>query len=724
MSELSPPPPPPDDDEIFDETLSAFPQDFGELIPEDELDDDLDVVNDVLSMGAGPKALPSFHSNALEEAALSPAGSVLFSGGIKKSDTQQSLGANTPMKREGTLEYIAPASPRSNNNNASFATKFIEPAAAPTQYVHPTTGVQLSYHEFLLVNVLAYRHRQDARYPVRQGVGVDAPLLFTPDEVFDTSPDATAMVYAFLESKGFTKTAEVLRRESKDRSKPLESRKDVANLSDFLPNVVSARLTKDSQMFNDSQPWNTYTFMKTSFPLVQAPKKSMGGGLDLLIEKLVLEHTEEIPFAHPLEPTFTNIFLLTQTYFTTPHEFFTKLTKMFKTLPNVVTVLKESRVIACMERVATLVLAWTDVAVIDFPKSLLERILTFAVHVVQKYSGYGMNKYEALVKTGKVLLIRVQDVLGMSISGALEGVPRSFFPTTYKNEAFPQIPMRQDYIAPPPPHPEKIYVTHVSALTDIPPEEFARQLCLVDQDLFGAVRVREFYSVAWSDPTLRVLATNLNKFNLFNSNLSTWVSGMIIAPTTEEGRRNIFRRAVLIASHLYDMQNYSSAQAFLNGLDGCSVTRMVSTVKDLSPEIMEKLTVMREAFHPFRSVQRTLPMVLNTPCIPSMSPFLGDMTRVEEYAESVFEGNIINWSKMEQIGKVVLRLVSYQTLKYDFVPLKVVRDYIESMPGLMDPNALYDLSRVREPGNRGGVSIATSGVGSMNQSITSPMNAL
>jgi len=147
---------------------------------------------------------------------------------------------------------------------------------------------------------------------------------------------------------------------------------------------------------------------------------------------------------------------------------------------------------------------------------------------------------------------------------------------------------------------------------------------------------------------------------------------------------------------LFDMQNYASAQAFLNGLEACCVTRLTETVSDLPEELRERLTALRTALDPFRNVQRNLGLVLGSPCVPHIAPFLGDITRVEEYADSVFENNIINWSKMEQLGKVLLRIASYQSLPYNFIAVPIVQEYLQRMPGLCDPNELYDRSRERE----------------------------
>jgi hypothetical protein len=56
---------------------------------------------------------------------------------------------------------------------------------------------------------------------------------------------------------------------------------------------------------------------------------------------------------------------------------------------------------------------------------------------------------------------------------------------------------------------------------------------------------------------------------------------------------------------------------------------------------------------------------------------------------------LVNWSKLTGVGKVLLRVVSYQSLAFDFVPNPAVQRFIRQMPLRRGLDALYDLASDR-----------------------------
>ena len=87
----------------------------------------------------------------------------------------------------------------------------------------------------------------------------------------------------------------------------------------------------------------------------------------------------------------------------------------------------------------------------------------------------------------------------------------------------------------------------------------------------------ELLDKAWNGPEASWKAPHLIELIERVNNLSLWVASIIVFPSLPKQRKKHFQRLLSISHCLVELHNYSSAFAFLGGLNNPAVTRLKSS---------------------------------------------------------------------------------------------------------------------------------------------------
>ena len=336
---------------------------------------------------------------------------------------------------------------------------------------------------------------------------------------------------------------------------------------------------------------------------------------------------------------------------------------------------------------------WVSVARVDLTRVTVERVLSFAISNAQAQAPATPGQKAPLSAVARQAARLLSTVKSLGFTEGMESASRW--------SAFPVLPSAAYTVdAVRPTFRGDTVLKHLSAVDDI---EAAKQLSLLEYEKFAEIRVRELFNNAWSEPALSAVASNLLSFMQHTEHITQWVASMIITPLVLKDRQAMYSKCIRIMAALFDMQNYSSAYAFLNGVDHPSVTRLTDTVAstDLPPKEVDSLQALKTAFDPFHGTLKNLPWNLSTPCLPVLAPLVNDVQKVNEAFHTTIQHDgspVVNWSKMIQIAKVVLRVVSYQRQRYSFQVDPVIRRLLLQMPLRRDTDSLYELSDERVAG--------------------------
>jgi hypothetical protein len=109
---------------------------------------------------------------------------------------------------------------------------------------------------------------------------------------------------------------------------------------------------------------------------------------------------------------------------------------------------------------------------------------------------------------------------------------------------------------------------------DIDTTELARQMTLLDHELYTEIRSSELLRQAWNKAHLKHRSPRvLETIQRFNS-VSLWVSGTIVRAETLRERVRVMERFIALATQLRHLQNFNSMMAILSGLNNSAVFRV------------------------------------------------------------------------------------------------------------------------------------------------------
>jgi hypothetical protein len=136
---------------------------------------------------------------------------------------------------------------------------------------------------------------------------------------------------------------------------------------------------------------------------------------------------------------------------------------------------------------------------------------------------------------------------------------------------------------PDPKTPTNIFHPNLSII-DIDTEEVARQMTLIEFELFQAIEPQELLNQAWNKVKLRNRAPNVIKMIKRFNHISTWVASVICTPVNLKTRVTHMKRFIKICMHLQKMNNFNTLKAVLNGLHNPAVNRLKQTREGLSQD--------------------------------------------------------------------------------------------------------------------------------------------
>lgn len=198
--------------------------------------------------------------------------------------------------------------------------------------------------------------------------------------------------------------------------------------------------------------------------------------------------------------------------------------------------------------------------------------------------------------------------------------------------------------------------------------ELARQLTIMEHELYKKIEPSELLNQAWSREKLRHRAPHIiesqNRFNI----VSNWVAWQILSPTSLRQRRNNLTKIVSICRHLYELNNFNTLWAFISGTQHAAVYRLKFTKEECKKEILDELKRFTEILSSDGSYKRYRNHVLSVspPCVPFLGVYLTDLTFVEDGNPDIISSkrtnrNLINWTKRKFTYNVI------QGMSNDFI---------------------------------------------------------
>lgn len=235
-----------------------------------------------------------------------------------------------------------------------------------------------------------------------------------------------------------------------------------------------------------------------------------------------------------------------------------------------------------------------------------------------------------------------------------------------------------------------------SALYSLSCLELARQMALVEFKYFSAIDAQEFLGQGWAKkgPGSEKLAPNIrvviNRFNI----ISGFVTSEIVSAKAIENRVRILSFWIEVAEKSRELKNFHSLYAIYTGLNATPVFRLKKTWARVSKSNLHTFAAFKQllsASGNMKNLRNVMQKAVN-PCMPHIGIFLGDLTFIEDGNASVAKYQMINFDKLRRIAGVVEKVQECQHVTYNFFHDAVLEEFLDDLPGTIDPKQLYRMS--------------------------------
>ncbi|KAJ3321217.1 hypothetical protein HDU76_000130 [Blyttiomyces sp. JEL0837] len=460
----------------------------------------------------------------------------------------------------------------------------------------------------------------------------------------------------------------MLERENNDlRNEMQKTRKNASE--NFIKELQTAREEEDEKDETDG----TVVFAKGDGPM----KRLKGGTADKLVSRLL----DPLAF----DTQFLQAFLLTYKVFMTSREF---MNQVMKTYQGVIAICKQSedkKQAPALLRIVNTVKMWMDNFWVDFEedKSLLSDINELIDQLDDD---------------------RLKTILQNVITRKLQG-PEPTRPATVTNNAPKPVLPRQLLKRTSVDFGSKNSEDVKLRFLDLDPLEIARQMTLIEADLFSKLKGREFLEMAWMKDDKYERSPYIIRMIQWSNHIVNWlVTEIVSVKDVTKLRVTTFERIITVAQQLEKLNNFNGIKEVLAALQSSSVYRLKKTKEPLIfpklvgnkfMKIYEELMKLTSSELNYKALRYKVRLT-EPPLIPFPGVYQGDLVFLETCNKNHLEGGLINFGKFEKVHVYISELLAYQKTPYSLEPVVEIQEYIKSFVPLSEEQA-YSASLVCEP---------------------------
>lgn len=241
------------------------------------------------------------------------------------------------------------------------------------------------------------------------------------------------------------------------------------------------------------------------------------------------------------------------------------------------------------------------------------------------------------------------------------------------------------------------------------PIEIARQLTLIESELYRAVRPSELVGSVWTKEDIKHLTSpNLLKMIHHTNKITVWFEkSMLEFPNLEE-RVAVLNRLMDILTVFQELNNFNGILEVVSAINSSPIFRLQHTFAELSVRRSQTLEEAKELSQDHYKKYIEKLRSINPPCVPFFGMYLTNILKTEEGNPDFlpnYPKGIINFSKRRKVAEITGEIQQYQNQPYCLQKEEFIAEYLETLDpfeGRTDTEMedyLYQLSLDIEPRN-------------------------
>ncbi|KAG2010086.1 cell division control protein 25 [Coprinopsis cinerea AmutBmut pab1-1] len=216
---------------------------------------------------------------------------------------------------------------------------------------------------------------------------------------------------------------------------------------------------------------------------------------------------------------------------------------------------------------------------------------------------------------------------------------------------------------------------------DIDPLEAARQLTILESELFQ--RIRPFECLKRVRERKAEHMDNIAIVIQTSNKIADWVADLVLSKQDPWKRAQIVRHFISIADRCRHLKNFSTMVAIISGLSSPPIRRLKQTWEHVNQRSMKELAACEGIIDSNKNFSnyRKLMASMTPPCIPFIGVFLSTLQFIQDGNPDNHPNGRINFRKRQKFAEVISDTKRWQSHSYNLQRVPVIMDFIEDSLG-------------------------------------------